>query len=361
VEAGSVLEFGTVDADGHVNEPPSLWPEYLPAEFHEYAPRLFRDDEGRPRQMIAGELMPAIPALEEWLSPDRPTGGADPVARLADLDAEGIEIAVLFPTTGLFFAGIADDRVQNALCRAYNDWLFDYCATDRRRLVGIAVVPQNDVDAAVAEARRAVEELGFRGVMVRPNPIRGRLMHDPAYESLWAAIADLGVPVAVHEGTTQNVVQAGRDRFEDFAYRHACSHPHEQQMACLSFTCGGILERHPTLQVVFLESGCGWIAWWLERLDEHMEEWGHATTVPPLDPSEYFARQCFISTEPNEHTLPAIVGLMGAGNILFASDYPHPDAIYPGAVAALADRTDIDAATKQAILATNPRRCFGLP
>ena len=112
--------------------------------------------------------------------------------------------------------------------------------------------------------------------------------------------------------------------------------------------------------MVFLESGCGWIAWWLERLDEHMEEWEHATTPPPRLPSEYFARQCFISTEPNEHTLPAVVSLLGADNIVFASDYPHPDAIFPGAVRALSERTDVDAATITAILDTNPRRCFGL-
>jgi predicted TIM-barrel fold metal-dependent hydrolase len=156
------------------------------------------------------------------------------------------------------------------------------------------------------------------------------------------------------------VVQSWHDRFEDFAYRHACSHPHEQQIACLSFTCAGILERHPDLRVVFLESGCGWIAWWLERLDEHMEEWAHATTPPPLLPSEYFARQCFISTEPNEHTLPAVVSLIGAENIVFASDYPHPDAIFPGAVRALTERTDLDPTAIASILDTNARRCFGL-
>ena len=105
---------------------------------------------------------------------------------------------------------------------------------------------------------------------MRPNPIAGRPLHDPIYEPLWAAAAELDAAVAIHEGTTLNVVQSGYDRFGDFAYRHACSHPHEQQIACLSFTCAGILERHPDLRVVFLESGCGWIAWWLERLDEHM-------------------------------------------------------------------------------------------
>ena len=349
-----------VDADGHVNEPPDLWAQYLPAEFVDRAPQRVRDEQGRTRNVIDGEMLEVIPMAPEWNSADRPTGGWDPEARLADMDAEGIAQAVLFPTTGLFFAGIDDAALETALCRAYNDWLFDYAAADRSRLIGVATIPQHDVDAAIAEARRAVDDLGARGIMVRPNPIAGRPLHHPIYEPLWAAAAELDVPVAIHEGTTLNVVQSGHDRFEDFAYRHACSHPHEQQIACLSFTCAGILERHPDLRVVFLESGCGWIAWWLERLDEHMEEWEHATTAPPLPPSEYFARQCFISTEPNEHTLPAVVSLLGADNIVFASDYPHPDAIFPGAVRALSERTDLDAATITAILDTNPRRCFGL-
>jgi predicted TIM-barrel fold metal-dependent hydrolase len=349
-----------VDADGHVNEPPDLWAEYLPAEFVDRAPQRTRDEQGRTRNVIDGEMLEVIPMAPEWSSPDRPTGGWDPAARLADMDAEGIAQAVLFPTTGLFFAGIDDAALETALCRAYNDWLYDYAAVDRNRLIGIATIPQHDVDAAIAEARRAVNDRGARGIMVRPNPIDGRPLHDPIYEPLWATAAELDVPVAIHEGTTLNVVQSGYDRFGDFAYRHACSHPHEQQIACLSFTCAGILERHPDLRVVFLESGCGWIAWWLERLDEHMEEWEHATTPPPLRPSEYFARQCFISTEPNERTLPAVVSILGADNIVFASDYPHPDAIFPGAVRALSERTDLDAATIGAILDSNPRRCFGL-
>ncbi len=163
------------------------------------------------------------------------------------MDAEGIERSILFPTTGLFFGGIEDDRAQIALCRTYNDWLGEYCEADRDRLVGIAAVPQNDLAVAAEEARRAVVEYGFVGVMVRPNPIRGRSLHHPAYEPLWKVMEERNVTICVHEGTTQNVIQAGRDRFEAFALRHACSHPLEQQMGCLSLICGGVLERHPGL------------------------------------------------------------------------------------------------------------------
>jgi len=350
---------GVIDADGHVSEPGEMWEEYLPGEYHIYAPRRLRDQAGNPRNAVAGHLLPHIPQAPEWLSPDRPTGGFDPKARLVDMDSEGIDRSVLFPTTGLFFAGVEDPEIETVLCRAYNDWLGDYCATDATRLVGVAMVPQGDMVAAVEELRRAVGEHRFCGVMVRPNVLHGRTLDDPFYEPLWSTAEELGVTVSVHEGTTLNIAQSG-DRYETFAFRHACSHPHEQQMGMLSLICGGVLERHPELRVVFLESGCGWVPAWLERLDEHMEHWRHATIPLPLEPSDYFMRQCFVSTEPDERTLPQVLEILGGDNIVFASDYPHPDGIFPGVVAALADRDDLSDVAKIKILAQNPARCFAL-
>ena len=131
-------------------------------------------------------------------------------------------------------------------------------------------------------------------------------------------------------------------------------------MAMLALICGGVLERHPRLRVAFLESGCGWIAWWLERLHEHLEHWGHASQPLPRSPEEYFQRQCFISSEPDERTLPGILSLLGDEQVLFATDYPHPDGIFPGVVAAMADRTDLPAASKSRVLRDNAARCFGL-
>ena len=271
---------GVIDADGHVSEPAEMWEQYLPSGYEIYAPRRVRDQAGNPRNEVAGHLLPHIPQAPEWLAPGRPTGGFDPKARLVDMDAEGIERSILFPTTGLFFGGVEDPEIEAVLCRAYNDWLADYRATDPERLVGVAMVSQGDVDAAVAEVRRAATDLGCVGVMVRPNVLHGRNLDHPDYEPLWAAVEELGITLSVHEGTTLNVAQSG-DRFDTFAFRHACSHPHEQQMGLLSLICGGVLERHPGMRVVFLESGCGWVPAWLERLDEHMEHWRHATTPLP--------------------------------------------------------------------------------
>jgi predicted TIM-barrel fold metal-dependent hydrolase len=349
-----------IDADGHVTEPDSIWTEYLPQALHPFAPRRVHDNEGRSRQLIGGELKEFIPTAPHWgpFGPRR--GGSDPKQRLADMDSEGIELSVLFPTTGLYFPGVGDLAIQAALCRAYNDWLADFCRADPRRLIGVALIPQADVAASLAELRRCVEQHGFRGVMVRPNPIRGRNLDDPYYHPLWELAEELDVAVAVHEGTTQDVVQSGRDRFTNFMFRHVCSHPHEMQMALLALVCGGVLERYPRLRFAFLESGCGWIAWWLERMHEHLEHWGHASQPLPSSPEEYFRRQCFISSEPDERTLPAVIALLGDEQILFASDYPHPDGIWPGVVRAMSEREDLSATSKTRVLRDNAARCFGL-
>lgn len=350
-------DLPVVDADGHVQEPPEAW-DRLDVRYRPLAPRHLIDDQGRYRQFVGGELRPYIPAPPDgW---DIPAGGHDPKARLQDMDQQGIDRAILFPTLGLMFAGLERTDVQIALCRAYNDWLSGYCSADRERLVGTALLPQHDVAESVAEARRAVEELGFRSVMLRPNPVRGRTLGNPIWGPLWSLLEDLDVPLCVHEGTTQDLPQSGHDRFDNFAMRHVCSHPHEQQLACVELILGGTLERHPGLRVAFLESGCGWLPHWLERCDEHLTSWGHATAPLPLSATEYFLRQCFISVDPGERTIETVARLVADDVLLFASDYPHPDAGSGDVVGRIADRDRLSDESIEKILYRNAERCFGL-
>ncbi len=347
-----------IDADGHVQEPTETIARLLPARFRDCAPRAAVDDAGRIRQIVGGEWMPYIPVPDsgKW---EMPAGGHDPMLRLADMDRQGVERSVLFPTFGLAFAGLPRADVQAALCRAYDDWLAEFCAADAARLLGIAAPPQSDPSACVQEARRAIRELGFRGVMLRPNPIAGRTLQHEDWAPLWELLEAEGVPLCVHEGTTQEVPQSGRDRFTDFALRHVASHPHEQQLACLGLVMGGVLERHPGLRVVFLESGCGWLPSWLERMDDHAHSWGWAMPKLPLAPSDYFARQCFISCDPGERALESVVSLCGEDVVVFATDYPHPDALAGDVVGRITSRAGLSERAKAKILRENALRCFG--
>jgi predicted TIM-barrel fold metal-dependent hydrolase len=348
-----------IDFDGHVTEPEEMWAAYLPSSVADMAPRAVVDNQGRQRTLLAGRLHPYTPPRPNPRPPLE--GGWDARARLRDMDAEGIEQALLFTSEGLRFPGIADAAVSSQLCHAYNSWLRDYCQVDSSRLFGAALVPQSDVQLAVLEARRAVTELGFRAVMLRPNPISGRNLDHPYYEPLWSAIEELQVPVGLHEGCTLDYVQSGVDRFDNYTFCHTCSHPHEQQFAMLSLICGGVLERHSRLTVVFLESGAGWLPYWLDRLESNLEDWGYASLPLALKPAEYFQRQCYITAEQRERTLPAVLQLLGDERVMFASDYPHGDCIFPGAVDALRDRADIPDESKRKILGDNAARCLGLP
>jgi predicted TIM-barrel fold metal-dependent hydrolase len=286
-----------IDADGHVTEPPMLWDEYLEARFRERAPRFTLDPEGRPCQIADGRHIMRH-ALRLTLPPGYPevayvprAGGFDPQARLRDLDSEGIDVAVLYPSVGLYVSDVTDPELLGGLCRAYNHWLADYCRAAPERLIGIALLPLADVAASVRELERATGEHGFRGAFCRPNPYADRPIHHPDYEPLWACAASLGVPVTVHEGLSDVVPTLGRERFENPAMLHVVCHPFEQMAACAGLVLSGVLERHPTLKVVFLESGAAWLPYWLHRLDEHCETWGHLLPGLTMKPSEYFRRQ----------------------------------------------------------------------
>lgn len=355
-----------VDADGHVVEQPDLWVRHAPARFHDAAPRIVVDDAGYARYRLEGRLTPRLPFMKVVRGPDErpgfvpPPGGMDPVRRLEDLDRERIAAVVLYPSTALLLGGVEDPETATGLCRAYNDWLRDYCRAVPGRLLGVAAVPLQEPAAAVAEAVRAARDLGFRAIFVRPNPCGGRTLADRAYDALWATCAEAGLAVGVHEGTTLNVPTAGADRFPDFLSQHAVSHPLEQMLACVTLVTGGVLERHPALRVVFLESGCGWVPYWLERLDEHHERWGFMLPSLRTRPSELFRRQCWVSCEGGERTLPATVALVGADRLVWASDYPHPDATFPGAPAALLERADLAPDVKERIMTHNPTALYGL-
>jgi predicted TIM-barrel fold metal-dependent hydrolase len=147
-----MARIAAIDADGHVQEPADAWQRHLDPAWRAYAPRALRDEQGRLRQMVGGELRPYIPtpASGDW---DIPTGGHDPKQRLADMDRQGVERSILSDLRP-DVAALERGDVQAALCRAYNDWLREFCGADPHRPLGIAVVPQSDWGRA-REARRA--------------------------------------------------------------------------------------------------------------------------------------------------------------------------------------------------------------
>lgn len=360
-----------IDADGHIVEPGSAWSEV--PEGHR--PVITKDAHGYEHVIVAGKEILAVPlgtlatpgsnfanhksfkSLEEALP-----GGSDPKSRLVDMDLEGIDQAVLFPSIGLYFSAIDDPQAASVLATAYNDWLADYCNADPTRLFGAAMVPMQDPKAAVAELERAAGTLGFTAAFVRPNPCLGRSLSDPAYERLWTAAQDLDITIGIHEGSSVIVPTLGSDRPFNPLILHAVSHPFEEMLACAQLIAFGVLERHPKLRFVFLESNGGWAPFWLERLDEQAETFGDFCPEMRLRPSEYFERQCTISYEIDEPTLPALADYIGPSRIVWGSDYPHHDATFPGAVETLRrTMSPLPVDVQARILGENARDLYRLP
>ncbi len=346
-----------IDADGHVIESDALFAEYLDPAFRARMPGNVMDARGVRRLIVDGESHPPFPAS---ISMRKPMSAAD---RIRVLDKERVQAAVLFPSAGLVAMYACEPPFAQAVARAYNDWIADYCAPFRERLFWAGVVALHEPTAAVAEARRAVAK-GSVAIAVRPNPCQGRTLDDAAYDPLWAAIEETGVPLCVHETTGDPATAAG-DRYgmrnEDrYAFNHVVSHAFEQMFAALSIICGGVCERFPRLKVAFLEAGCSWAPYWLARMDDHFAHRKLGPQMPiRMKPSDYFERQCLVTCDPGDHTLPLAVAGIGAHKIAFATDYPHFDS-GGGAVKALLDVPGVAAADQRKILWDNAATFYGL-
>ena len=355
-----------IDADGHVVELPTIWPEYLDPAFRDRAPRFGLDESGRAGIRVGdawtGRLgVELTRATSGGIGRAALAGGWDPKQRLVDMDAEGIDAAVLFPSMAFFFCETSDLALDAALCRAYNDWLADYCRPAPDRLFGVTLLPLRDVELSVRELERATERHGFRGAFFRPNPYAGRSIHDPAYEPLWACAESLGVAVTVHEGLSDSLPTLARERFENPLALHALSHPFEQMAAVSGLLMSGVIERHPRLRFAFLEAGCGWLPYLLDRLDGHYETWRSSFPELQLRPSESFTRQCFVSCEPDEEETAHVVERFGDGCVAWASDYPHPDARFPGVLeTTLETLSELPPDARARVLGGNASRLFGI-
>ena len=361
--------YRTIDADGHVTEPPDLWQQYTDPTFRGRAPRFVTDADGTERVLVE-DTERVFPASSGGFGGatsfgQKPSGylsgrkgGFDPHARIPDMDTDGIDAAFLFPSMALQFVGfVKDPSLAAAICRAYNRWLADYCAAYPDRLFGVAMLPMQSIDVAVQEARFAAVELGMRAGFLRPNPCHGRTIYDPAYDPVWAEAQALDLAIGLHEGTGVGVPSLGFDRFEGAAARHTVTHTFEMMAACAGLIMTGVCERFPRLRFGFLESGGGWVAPWLDRMDRHVKGPMNDTGLPAL-PSEYFRRQCWISFEPVEGCLRALADYIGPEKVLWATDYPHLDG-FPGAPR-LIRSLGMSSETERRVLAEGAIRFYNL-
>jgi predicted TIM-barrel fold metal-dependent hydrolase len=339
---------GAVDADGHILEPPDLWETYLEPQYRDRALRLVSDENGLEALEIGGRPSvmsrrgfpstlgamgdPDIGAIQR--DPERtylreaPFGSMDPDEREKVLDAEGIDAVVLYTTVGLLWeAELEDPELSQAYTRAYNRWICEFCA-GHDRLVPTAHLSLSDPAAAARELERAVGD-GARGAYVAPFTHDARPLGHPSNDPVFAAAQDLDVPFAIHPtfeplwtkgtrmGTWENVKQLR------LLASVAASDGVRQQFTTLFDY--GVFDKFPRLRVIVLESGGGWLGYWLDRIDA---VYGHTFigTRVPLEhkPSDYFRERCWVSCDPDERSIGPLIERFG-DRFMWASDFPHAD------------------------------------
>lgn len=373
-----------MDSDFHLMEPDDLWERYLEAEWKPQAPTFEHRPEfpsTTPTMVVQGHAIPAyighsaaiheIKDLEDRT--DRRSShyelakarGFDPETHLMAMDIEGIDVGVLYATRGrqIICHDDLEPAYAAALCRAYNNWTSDYSRISPDRMKLAAQVPFHDGELAAIEARRAVTELGAVAIVGCPNPINGHFLHDRFYDPFWAEIERLGVPVGFHPtGNSSLRMDIGLRFVGHPAYwpiSHSIRNPVENMAAFAMLASGGVFERFPKLTVAFLESTCGWLPWWLDRLDDQWEKYGPGSDVKlSAKPSEYFFKHCYIATDADEESLRHVIDRIGDDRIVVSTDYPHSDGIFPEATNSFLAMDGVSTESKRKILWDNCARLY---
>ncbi len=367
------------DCDGHVAEPRSLFDDYADAAWRDAANAALHVQNfagGGSGLMLEGRcIVRGIEAVtfagqspsaflgKHW--DDGYPGAFDPVHRLGDMDAEGIDRAMVFPSLLGAIGGVSDVALAAAMCRAYNRWMLDYCSTDPARLHGVAIVPLQDPAAAAAEAEWAAAQ-GFRCVMVRPCPYGGRTIEHPDFERFYAICESSQLVIGLHpfpfpdvawsQGLVRDLAGAPGSAIQ---MADMVSLPIDNMLTMAWAMFGGVTDRHPRLNFSFLESNGTWVAMWIDRLESRFHRGGHRAIT--TSPREILARQCYISIEGDERALPLVAELIGVDRLVWASDFPHFDGHFPGAVTeALTGLATLPDPVVRQVLGANAARMYGL-
>jgi predicted TIM-barrel fold metal-dependent hydrolase len=381
-----------VDADSHVFEPADIWQRYLDRDYRVVARSAFWhevDDHGievtllngrRARSLqrsginrqacwTPGTTPAAIGRLDPEVRHPVTAGAQDPAARLRDMDAMGVDRALLFPT--LFaehFPLIENPDAAWALARAYNDWIADFAAADPRRLLPVAVLPMQEPSFAARELERAAAR-GIRAAVVRPSFFEGRFPNHPAYDPLWARFQDLGVAACVHPspGSTNPEWSCHGAFVERVAKNLRIGHDVAEGVAPVmdnstlltAVMFYGHLERWPGLRLTFVHAGATWVPLALEKAETYLWLFSGIRDVS-LEPEHvFFGRPSLVtfdSWETSVARMPDVFGAVAA----WGSRYPNHDTGTVEEARAMFAQYAVPDATAASFLGGNAVRHFGL-
>ncbi len=386
--SGLGTKLRIVDADAHIDPPYEMWRDYLASHLRELAPYIEEGDEHdwivfegsrRPVRMISNmagkegrdykmfgkrsEMRPV------WL----------PETRLADMDADGMDAAVLFGGGPL---GTSNPELYIASFEAYNRWLWDFCGKDRKRLVPVGYVPMRDVKETV-QMLRSLAKLGFRtinipafpqsadgisttvgvksinsgqGAALTGNPGGEKSYTDPEFDVLWETVTELDLTLTMHLGGRIPRFGDKRHFLPDLVMsKTAMAEP----VAILIYGC--IFQRFPQLRLAIVESGVGWMAWMAEYMDRTWERQRFWTDSKLEQAPSLFMDQNVYASFIHDRVGILNRDLPGGRNIMWSSDYPHSETTFPHSLEVISrDFEGVPQADIDEIVCARAKRLYSL-
>jgi predicted TIM-barrel fold metal-dependent hydrolase len=376
-----ISNYKIYDADAHVMMSPKMWDD-LPKEFNARRPRPLQiaDTAGagarRTGWLIEGRMEPhpygpgaqgantPSSVMAEFGAPKEHLGSADlsePDARLRDLDANGIDTQMLFPSS-LYACMGADPFFEAAMFRAYNRYVGRQCKANAKRLKWAGLLPLRDVREGI-QAIREMQESGATAAVVF-GTVGERLLSHKSFTPIWDEFARTGLPLCIHMGRSYPPFdQLVETRLE----AHVIAMGIPAQLGFVAIVAQGMLDRYPDLKVGFFEFGAEWLFYVVGRLGHYLPSYRQDPTVremgrlPAKAIEEYLkSGRFFVAPEAHDRLLLQEMALVGEEHILFSSDFPHGEG-RDNAASELLERIDLSTSQKEKILYDNAVKFYSLP
>lgn len=381
-----MIEAALVSCDDHLDLnmlPADLWQTRMAGKWGERAPRVEVSEQGAmwvadgerwgfwsgARNSFFGDgPKPILTAYDRGgIEDTTELRAGNPALRLEDMDRDKVWAHLVFgPVTSI---RTGDQAFMQACYAAYNDWLYeDFCSVAPDRLIGVAMLPPHP-EAALAELERLARKGGVRQANLQIAVCEPRL-EDKRWEPLFNLLEQAGIVLSFHV----TVFPKAGDAFDKYkgspgaTFLHAKMFIEQFLDPFVDLFAWGILERHPALKIVIAESGVGWVPWVIEELDyrhwrlwECKDFWADKGGIPhEMKPSELFKRQVY-GTFQQSPTAMRLTEFWGPENLLWASDYPHPDSIWPNSVRTIGETMGhMDPDQVRGIVGGNAAKLYGL-
>jgi predicted TIM-barrel fold metal-dependent hydrolase len=390
------MNLKLVSADSHVCEPPDLWTRTLGEKYgltrvphvaKNAGSGMYGDWSGRLEgDWFVVEGIPAFPMAlgttggfkgEERarrirqfdFEKDARRSAYDSSVRIADMEQDGVSIEIIYPSYMARMVYMRDAALGRDCAAVYNDWVAEFCAADKARLLPMAVIPVTDTAWAVEELHRCLKR-GHKGVAIWCTPPPELSFASSHYERFWAAVEEAGVPLALHALPpldTANVHPYPKTRFvenramgliEDYHIANI-SFDHQIQRSLTQITLSGVFERHPKLRMIVAEFGTSWIPIFMENLDGTYQSRTEGLSLK-MNPSEYLLRQVWFTFDRELGlTLDATKRLQD--RLLWCSDFPHIESSWPDSREAFARyAVGLDDAVQAKLAGKNCLELYGL-